>query len=260
VFGLSWTQIMVIVVIGVFLLGPERIPVAVQWLTSSLKKVRTMAQGAQDQLHSELGPEIAEMRRQISELQSLKEFKELRDLKELHPRNLIGKGLLGPDVSTQNGMAGILGIDKDFLKGPDEKTKPMSAGGPADMLPVEPSPAAAAEPSAVSMSKAESPAAADPLPTYSAPPAVDAVPAADPLPVLEPLPAADRVPSADPVPSADRVSTADPLPSSGRTSAADPLPRFQSPTAGSSPAFGSNGDPMPVSQPALGVQVDAERS
>ncbi len=244
-FGLSWTQIMVIVVIGVFLLGPERIPVAVQWLTSSLKKVRTMAQGAQEQLHSELGPEIAEMRRQISELQSLKEFKELRDLKDLHPKNLIGKGLLGPDISTENGMAGILGIDKDFLKGPDEKTKPMSAGGPADVIPEMLSPAAA-EPSAVSMSKAETPAAADPLPTVGDPSPPDPVPSADPPTSAVPPTSADPVPSADPLPSADPPSSA------------DPLPRWESSTAGSSPAFGRTGDPHPIKKPVPVVQVDAE--
>lgn len=242
---------MVIVVIGVFLLGPERIPVAVQWLTRSLKKVRTMAQGAQEQLHSELGPEIAEMRRQISELQSLREFKELRELKELHPKNLIGRGLLGPDVSTETGMAGILGIDKDFLKGPDEKTKPMSAGGPADVMPDSPPPgAAAAEPSAVAMSKARPPAAADPLPTVGGPSVPDPVPSVDPPTAADPLPSADPLPLAGPLPSAD------PFPSAPALSTADPVPQRQVPPVVSGAAFGRNGEPHPAKDPVPVVQVD----
>lgn len=117
-FGLSWTQILLIVVIGVFLLGPERIPVAVQWVFSSLRKVREMATGAQQQLHSEFGGEIAELRRQVSELQSLRDMKELQDLRQLrdlHPKNLISRGLFG-DNPAPSSAGSALGIDPGEAK------------------------------------------------------------------------------------------------------------------------------------------------
>lgn len=86
-FGLSWTQIGIIVVVGVFVLGPERIPTAVRFVTDGATKLRGLASGAQDGLRREIGPELEELRRQVAELQGLRE---LIDLRELHPQRLIG--------------------------------------------------------------------------------------------------------------------------------------------------------------------------
>jgi len=107
-FGLSWAQLGIIVLVGAFVLGPERIPTAVTFVTGSLRKVRTMAAGAQAGLRSEIGPELDELRRQVADLQSLKEVQELRDLRNLHPKNFIGKSLLGPELS--GGVSGFLGF------------------------------------------------------------------------------------------------------------------------------------------------------
>ena len=120
-FGLSWEQIFIILLVGVFLLGPERIPVAVQWVTGSLRKVRDVAAGAQAQLRTEIGPELDELRRQISELQSLKEVQELRDLRDLHPRRIIGRNILGDEFS--GGLTGMLGLK--------DQPKPAAAAAPA---------------------------------------------------------------------------------------------------------------------------------
>jgi sec-independent protein translocase protein TatB len=108
-FGLSWGQIAIIVLVGVFVLGPERIPTAVSWVMSSLRKVRTMAAGAQAELRREIGPELDELRRQVADLQSLKEIQDLRDLRDLHPKRLIGKNILGDEFS--GGITGFLGLN-----------------------------------------------------------------------------------------------------------------------------------------------------
>jgi sec-independent protein translocase protein TatB len=107
-FGLSWAQITIIVLVGVFVLGPERIPTAVTWVLSTLRKARTMAAGAQAELRREIGPEIEELRRQVADLQSLKEIQDLRDLRDLHPKRLIGKNILGDEFS--GGISGFLGL------------------------------------------------------------------------------------------------------------------------------------------------------
>lgn len=109
-FGLSWGQIAIIVLVGVFVLGPERIPTAVRWVTDGLRKLRTMAAGAQAQLNREIGPELDELRRQIADLQSLKEIQELRDLRDLHPKRLIGNTILGEEFSS-GGISGFLGLN-----------------------------------------------------------------------------------------------------------------------------------------------------
>jgi sec-independent protein translocase protein TatB len=79
-FGLSWGQIGIIAVIAMFLLGPERIPVAIAWVSRSLQTMRGWASGARSQLGEQFGSELAELREQIAELQSLKESLDLRDL------------------------------------------------------------------------------------------------------------------------------------------------------------------------------------
>ena len=152
-FGLGWEQIIVILLVGLFLLGPERIPTTVQWVAGTLRKVKTMAAGAQAQLRTEIGPELDELRRQIAELQSLKEIQELRDLKDLHPRRIIGRNILGDEFS--GGLTGVLGLNTPPVNpltapdpapapqaapvtydtagpGEDAVEKPVSAGGPGE--------------------------------------------------------------------------------------------------------------------------------
>lgn len=225
-FGLSWTQILLIVVIGVFLLGPERIPVAVQWVFSSLRKVREMATGAQQQLHSEFGGEIAELRRQVSELQSLRDMKELQDLRQLrdlHPKNLISRGLFG-DNPAPSSAGSALGINpgeaKSLFAAPDtpgqslasmvkpDPIKPVSAGAPEPVAPAvpaaDPLPGAESRQAGYQQPGTAQPAA-DPLPAVGG----AAAPIGDPLPTV----GAGTPVAGDPVPSGVPVTPgADPLP------------------------------------------------
>lgn len=148
-FGMSWGEIVIIVTVGMFVLGPERIPVAVKWVGSTLKTVRTMAAGAQEQLRGEFGPEIEELRRQVADLQSLKEIQDLRKLRDLNPRAMLQKNLFGEEFS--GGIGGFLGLndqsDKSTGSGvaPEVETgtsantgEPADAGKPADTEPAQP--------------------------------------------------------------------------------------------------------------------------
>lgn len=85
-FGLSWAQIGIILLVGVFVLGPERIPTAVAGALTALRKLRAVVAGAQADTLGQFGPEIAELRRQLAELQDLAGISELR---ELHPQRLL---------------------------------------------------------------------------------------------------------------------------------------------------------------------------
>ena len=107
-FGLSWDRIFLVLIVLVFVVGPERIPTAVSWVTSSLRKLRGMAAGAQAELRSQIGPELDELRRQVADLQSLKELSELRALRDLNPKNIITKNILGEEFS--GGLTGFLGL------------------------------------------------------------------------------------------------------------------------------------------------------
>ena len=85
-FGLSWGQIGIILLAGVFVLGPERIPTAIAGAGAALRKVRALVAGAQADTLGQIGPELAELRRQLAELQALAGVPELR---ELHPETLL---------------------------------------------------------------------------------------------------------------------------------------------------------------------------
>ncbi len=89
-FGLSFEKLFVLAVIGLFVLGPERLPAAAAWLGQTLRKVRSFADGANQQLRNELGGEFDELREPLSQLRApLQELRSLRD-----PRSAIMRHLL----------------------------------------------------------------------------------------------------------------------------------------------------------------------
>ncbi|MEV6610539.1 MULTISPECIES: Sec-independent protein translocase protein TatB [unclassified Kutzneria] len=79
-FGISGGELLVLIVAGLFILGPERLPGAAAWLANGIRQVRDYATGARDQLRSELGPEFDELRKPLEDLRQLREFNPKRAL------------------------------------------------------------------------------------------------------------------------------------------------------------------------------------
>jgi sec-independent protein translocase protein TatB len=73
-FDISWGEFLVLIVAGLFILGPERLPGAAAWLGRSVRQVREYATGAREQLRSELGPEFDELSKPLEDLRSLRNF------------------------------------------------------------------------------------------------------------------------------------------------------------------------------------------
>ena len=90
--SVGWGEILVLVVAGLFILGPERLPSAAAWLGRSIRQVREYATGAREQLRGELGPEFDELRKPLEELRGLRGF---------NPRTAATRALF--DESTSNG-------------------------------------------------------------------------------------------------------------------------------------------------------------
>lgn len=86
--SIGWAEILVIMLAGLFILGPERLPGAAAWLGRSIRKVREYATGARDQLRSEMGPEFDELRKPLENLRELRSF----DPKRAVARHLFDDG------------------------------------------------------------------------------------------------------------------------------------------------------------------------
>lgn len=72
--SVGWAEVLVLVVAGLFILGPERLPSAAAWMGKSVRQVKEYATGAREQLRSELGPEFDELRKPLEDLRGVRNF------------------------------------------------------------------------------------------------------------------------------------------------------------------------------------------
>ena len=72
--SIGWSEILILVVAGLFILGPERLPSAAAWLGRNVRKVREYATGAREQLRNEMGDDFEELRKPLQDLQQLRNF------------------------------------------------------------------------------------------------------------------------------------------------------------------------------------------
>lgn len=80
--GLTIDKILIILVIAMFILGPERLPGYAKKLGELVRSVKHMADGAKDRLKEEMGPEFEEV-----------DWKQL-DPRQYDPRRIIRDALL----------------------------------------------------------------------------------------------------------------------------------------------------------------------
>ncbi len=134
-FGLSAWHLTWLVVVGLVVFGPDRLPSLLKDLGKALRSVRQQAQAMQEDLKAELGPEVGDL-----------------DLRSLHPRTFVEKHLFGDEEDP-------LGLD--FLNGKSlAKQSGATEVHPGMPLQKAAEPATAPEPvvvEPVSMEKAEGP-------------------------------------------------------------------------------------------------------
>lgn len=75
--NLGWWEIVALALLGLFILGPERLPKVIADAARFLRTVRTMARNATSELRDELGTDI--------------------DLEDLHPKRFVRKHLLSEE-------------------------------------------------------------------------------------------------------------------------------------------------------------------
>ncbi|MFE4198567.1 Sec-independent protein translocase TatB [Paenarthrobacter sp. NPDC056912] len=94
-FGINGPEFILLLIIGVLVIGPSRLPEYTQKLANLVKEVRRMASGAREQIKEEVGIDIDEV-----------DWKKY-DPRQYDPRRIIKDALL------------------------DDESKPVSAGAPA---------------------------------------------------------------------------------------------------------------------------------
>ncbi|HSN36374.1 MAG TPA: Sec-independent protein translocase TatB [Arthrobacter sp.] len=107
--GINGPEFLLLLIIGLMVIGPSRLPEYTQKLANIVKEVRRMASGAREQIKEEVGIDIDEV-----------DWKKY-DPRQYDPRRIIKEALL------------------------DDDTKPVSAGAPAAVATVAAASAAAAE-------------------------------------------------------------------------------------------------------------------
>ena len=75
--GLGWPEAAVLLLLALFVFGPDRLPGMAQDAGRNLRKLRLYLKGMTADLKAELGPEVADL-----------------DLRSLHPREFVRKHLL----------------------------------------------------------------------------------------------------------------------------------------------------------------------
>ena len=80
-FGLTFEKLLLIGLIAVFLIGPDRLPLYSAKLARLIRSMRDMASGAKDRLREEMGPDFDEV-----------EWKKL-DPRQYDPRRIVREAL-----------------------------------------------------------------------------------------------------------------------------------------------------------------------
>lgn len=113
--NVGWGEMLVLVIVGLVILGPERLPGAIRWTSNALRQVRDYVSGATSQLRDDLGPEFEDLRQPLSELQKLR---------GMSPRAALTKHLLDGDDTWLTGKFDESG------GGAKPAAKPQSASMP----------------------------------------------------------------------------------------------------------------------------------
>ncbi|OBK78138.1 Sec-independent protein translocase protein TatB [Mycobacterium sp. 1164985.4] len=118
--NVGWGEMLILVIAGLVILGPERLPGAIRWTTGALRQARDYISGVTSQLREDLGPEFDDLREPLSELNKLR---------GMTPRAALTKHLLDGDDSFFTGNFDRKSADRPADK-PANTSQPPPAVAP----------------------------------------------------------------------------------------------------------------------------------
>lgn len=86
IFGLSFEKVLIIGIIAAFLIGPQKLPQYAASLAGLVRRVRSMADSAQERVRAEMGPEFEEL-----------DWRKM-DPRQYDPRRIIREALLDEET------------------------------------------------------------------------------------------------------------------------------------------------------------------
>jgi|BarGraNGADG00212_1021973.scaffolds.fasta_scaffold75863_1 sec-independent protein translocase protein TatB len=101
-FNIGPMELIVLAIVGLIVLGPDRLPGLAKDAARMIRTLRDLATGARTQLRDELGPEFADV-----------------DLRNLNPRTAISRVILGDDADKLAGLNPRTAVQKAIF-GEDE--------------------------------------------------------------------------------------------------------------------------------------------
>src|ERR1700744_2996235 len=124
--NVGWGEMLVLVVVGLVVLGPERLPGAIRWTANALRQARDYLSGMTSQLREDIGPEFDNLREPLSELQKLR---------GMTPRAALTKHLFDGDDSlfTGNFDRPSAGVPSEAVVPPaPQPQQPLTGPAPFD--------------------------------------------------------------------------------------------------------------------------------
>jgi sec-independent protein translocase protein TatB len=100
-FNIGPLEFVVLAIVGLIVLGPDRLPGLARDAARLIRTLREIATGAREQLRDELGPELADL-----------------DLRSLNPKTAIQRALLGDDDEAPTSGGGERPISRPPLQKP----------------------------------------------------------------------------------------------------------------------------------------------
>lgn len=123
--NLGWGEVLVLLVIGLVVLGPERLPGAIRWTSGALRQARDYLNSATAQIREDIGPEFDDLREPLGEINKLR---------GMSPRAALTKHLLDGDDSFLTGDFGARPGSADA-----DRDAPAAPSAPApDAAPAQP--------------------------------------------------------------------------------------------------------------------------
>ena len=123
----GWGEIFLLFIVGLVVIGPERLPRVIQDVKAALLAARTAINNAKEGLSNEIGPEFDDIRKPLSDLAALR---------GLGPKAALTKTLLDGDGSFLDSLdpKKILDDDTPAQRHPQQSTAqhPSTAHNPKD--------------------------------------------------------------------------------------------------------------------------------